>query len=293
MSGNNMSAGIIIAMIAQYFVEFIFYSFLGWVWESIYCTLKEHKWQDRGFLFGPVCPIYGFSVTGGAILFSFVPVFSDPSMPVYQIFLTSMTVSAVMEYATSYVLEKKFHARWWDYSSMPLNIHGRICLPCTLGFGAAGVVIVKYLLPFVSEAHHVLPSLAYEALSIVFAIIIGADLALTQASLSELLTTVESFHDEFNERAENTYQKIQEAPHAMAENLEYLQEQLQNARARAQASASERIHGLSSGAKHVLRSMAVFHAGENMDSEGRSAGERLKEAQSRLEEKIRKSRQKQ
>ena len=74
-------------IVAQCFVEFIFYSFLGWVWESIYCTAKEKKWADRGFLFGPICPIYGSSVVMASVLFSLIPALSDPSFPIWAIFL--------------------------------------------------------------------------------------------------------------------------------------------------------------------------------------------------------------
>ena len=207
-------------LIAQYFVEFIFYSFLGWLWESFYCTLKEHRWQDRGFLFGPICPIYGASVVAASILFRFVPVISSPDLPTWQMFLICMAGSAIAEFSTSWVLEKRFHARWWDYSKMPLNIQGRICLPVSLAFGAAGVVIVKYLLPVMMQAHTVFPALGYEGLSLGFAILFGADFALTEASMSALLSEIEAFHEEFNEKAESTYEHIAQAPRHLEENLE-------------------------------------------------------------------------
>ena len=332
--------------ISQYFVEFIFYSFLGWIWESIYCTAKEHKWQDRGFLFGPVCPIYGSCVVAGSILFRYVPQISGPSFPMYAVFLLSMAVSAVAEYGTSWVLEKRFHARWWDYSKMPLNLHGRICLPVSLAFGAAGVVIVKYLIPLMAQTHQVFPGEVYEGLALAFALVLGGDFALTEASLSELLSEVVSFHNEFNTRAENTVEKIQETPHAVAAGIENTVEkiqetphavaagientvekiqetphavaagientvekiqeaphnvaegietrvnQLQERSARIQASAGRRFRGLSTGARHVLRNMTVFHGGEELVTEGKSAGEHLKEAQLRLEDRIRQRREK-
>ena len=129
-------------IITQCFVEFIFYSFLGWIWESIYCTAKEKKWADRGFLFGPICPIYGSCVVLTSVLFSLVPALSDPEFPLWAIFILCCLGSAVAEFGTSWVLEKRFHARWWDYSDMPLNIQGRICVPVSICFGLAGVLIV-------------------------------------------------------------------------------------------------------------------------------------------------------
>ncbi len=195
---------------SQYFVEFIFYSFLGWVWESVYCTIKEKKWADRGFLFGPICPIYGSCVVATSILFNLVPALSDPSFPIWAIFILWYIGSAIAEFGTSWVLEKRFHARWWDYSTIPLNIQGRICVPVSIAFGAAGVLIVKYLIPVINGMHSTVHPLIYEIFALIFAAIFGADFALTEASLSALLKDVEKMHAEFNEKAQCRYEKFQE-----------------------------------------------------------------------------------
>lgn len=203
--------------IAELFCHFIFFSFLGWVWESIYCTAKEKHWQDRGFLFGPVCPIYGFCVVGAEIFFSLTADLDLPglTMPDWQLFLWSMAVCTIAEYLTSYFMEKKFHARWWDYSKNPLNLNGRICLFASMGFGAAGVWALRVLFPLLGSAQTVIPPFLYETMSLVFAFIIGGDLALTEASLSSLLVTIESFHQEFNEKAEETVVTVQEGPRTL------------------------------------------------------------------------------
>ena len=195
-------------LIAQYFVEFIFYSFLGWVWESIYCTANEKKWADRGFLFGPVCPIYGSCVVVTSFVFSLIPAFSDPDFPLWAIFIICLIGSAIAEFGTSWVLEKRFHARWWDYSDLPLNIQGRICLPVSICFGIAGVLIVKYLIPFVAGMHEMINPLVYEVLALLLAGVFGADFALTEASLSSLLKDVERMHAEYVERAQANYERV-------------------------------------------------------------------------------------
>ncbi|MCR5178655.1 MAG: putative ABC transporter permease [Lachnospiraceae bacterium] len=196
-------------IVAQCFVEFIFYSFLGWVWESIYCTAKEKKWADRGFLFGPICPIYGSSVVMASVLFSLIPALSDPSFPIWAIFLLCYAGSAIAEFGTSWVLEKRFHARWWDYSDIPLNIQGRICVPVSICFGLAGVLVVKFLIPFIAGLHSMIHPVVYEVLAIVLAAVFGADFALTEASLSALLKDVEKMHTEFVERAQSGVEKVQ------------------------------------------------------------------------------------
>ncbi|MDO4615281.1 MAG: putative ABC transporter permease [Lachnospiraceae bacterium] len=205
--------------VSQYFVEFIFYSFLGWVFESIYCSVKEKEWKDRGFLFGPICPIYGACVVTASLLFSQVKVLSDPDFPIWGIFLICMAGSAVAEFSTSWFLEKRFHARWWDYSDMPLNLHGRIALPVSVGFGIAGIAVVRYLIPFISGIHTGVPPMVYEVLALVMALLFGADFALTEAALSSLLKNVENYKAEFNRRAELAYNSISSAPKRLEEGV--------------------------------------------------------------------------
>ncbi len=198
--------------IAHYFVEFIFFSFLGWVWESVYCTVSEGRWQDRGFLFGPVCPIYGGCVVAASLVFGGLSRLSPAPAPLWQIFIICAAGSAVAEYATSWVLERRFHARWWDYSRLPLNLNGRICLPASLGFGLAGIVVVRYLLPWTANLHGAIPPMLYEGLAIGFAMLFGADVALTEASLSALIEDVARIHSDFNARAQETYEAVSRMP---------------------------------------------------------------------------------
>ncbi|MBQ8031319.1 MAG: putative ABC transporter permease [Butyrivibrio sp.] len=206
-------------VIAQYFVEFMFYSFLGWVWESIYCTAKEKKWADRGFLFGPICPIYGSCVVVASAVFSSIDVLRSPEFPIWGIFILCYIGSAVAEFATSWVLEKRFNARWWDYSELPLNIQGRICVPVSIAFGLAGVAVVKFLIPAIEGVHEVVSPVVYEVLAIILAAIFGADFALTEASLSALLKDVKQMHEEFNLKAQERYEKVAAAPKVIEQKI--------------------------------------------------------------------------
>ena len=214
-------------IIAQYFVEFIFYSFLGWVWESIYCSAKEKKWADRGFLFGPICPIYGSCVVVTSIVFSIFDFLKSPDFPIWGIFIICCIGSAVAEYSTSWVLEKRFHARWWDYSTIPLNLNGRICLPVSIAFGLAGVAIVKYLIPAIEGVHAVVNPMVYEVLAVIFAMLFGADFALTEASLSALLKDVEKMHEEFNAKAQRRYEQVASAPKIIEQKIQEEKEQVE------------------------------------------------------------------
>ena len=121
-------------------VSFVIYSFFGWIFECIYCSSIEKKWNNRGFLFGPLCPIYGVGALWIIILYK---IFCFTTI---ELFLVSFFGSMVLEYGTSFLLEKLFHARWWDYSNLPLNLHGRISLFTGIGFGLGGMFVIYMLM---------------------------------------------------------------------------------------------------------------------------------------------------
>lgn len=130
-------------LISKYIIYFIFYSFVGWLIEVIRIFLREKKFVNRGFFIGPILPIYGFGVlfitmliTGG---------FND----ILSVFLKCVFVCSILEYVTSYVMEKIFKARWWDYSNKKFNINGRICLETMIPFGVLGSLVVIVVHPFV------------------------------------------------------------------------------------------------------------------------------------------------
>ncbi len=129
--------------IGHIILYFFAYAFLGWVWETIYVSLQERKFVYRGFLLGPYCPIYGF----GTLLL--LEVLSPLKGNIPLLFVVSLLAMSVLEYLTSYVLEKLFHQRWWDYSNEPLNINGRVALKSSLFWAVMGVVIVLWLQPHV------------------------------------------------------------------------------------------------------------------------------------------------
>ena len=127
--------------LSRYFIYFIIYSFLGWSLEVI-CKLFEYKrFINRGFLIGPICPIYGYGVLTIIFLIG-----SDTS-DVLSVFLKAIFICSLLEYFTSYFMEKIFKARWWDYSKRKFNINGRICLETMLPFGILGCSVVYLLHP--------------------------------------------------------------------------------------------------------------------------------------------------
>ena len=128
-------------MLSKLIILFFIYSVIGYICEVINCYMANKKFKDRGFLLGPYCPIYGF----GALLLTL-------TLTKYQndlliLFATSMLICGILEYFTSYILEKIFKMRWWDYSKNKYNINGRICLETLIPFGLGGVIIIKLLNP--------------------------------------------------------------------------------------------------------------------------------------------------
>ncbi len=125
-----------------YFLLFIIYSFIGWGMECIVAYIDTKKLVNRGFLIGPLCPIYGYGVLG--ILF----LIGNNNKDLLSVFLKSIFICSIIEYITSYLMEKIFKARWWDYSNKKFNINGRICLEATLPFGILGTICYYILNPF-------------------------------------------------------------------------------------------------------------------------------------------------
>lgn len=127
-----------------YFSLFIIYSFIGWIMEVMWNLFTDKKLVNRGFLIGPYCPIYG---VGCLLLILLLGSFKE--QPVLLFFM-SIIVCSILEYSTSYIMEKLFKARWWDYSEYKFNLNGRICAATMIPFGVLGVLVVYYLNPFIS-----------------------------------------------------------------------------------------------------------------------------------------------
>lgn len=131
---------------------FLIYSLLGWIIETTYVFVKDNKFVNRGFLIGPVIPIYG---TGGMLIFMLFNRFKDKPL---LLFLASIIVCTILEYLTSYFMEKLFKTRWWDYSKRKFNINGRVCLFNSLCFGIMSIIIVYFANPlFLNIIHRIDP----------------------------------------------------------------------------------------------------------------------------------------
>ncbi|MDO4987156.1 MAG: putative ABC transporter permease [Candidatus Saccharibacteria bacterium] len=167
---------------AELVLYFTIYAVFGYLAEVITCSVSQKRVVNRGFLFGPVVPIYGFGaliILFAASLFDNPVIIDEPLsfssdlsviLPDFaRTFLLSLIACSVLEYFTSLALEKIFKVRWWDYSvKEKIHLNGRICLKNSLLFGLGGVVIVHWLHPLVARAVHWLSPTARLILAIVF-----------------------------------------------------------------------------------------------------------------------------
>ena len=186
-------------MIDRYIIYFFILSFVGYIYECIVMTIWIGKWDNRGFLFGPVIPIYGFGALFGTILFQYLYTDYTPM----SVFVIGMVASAILEYTVHYAMEKLFNAYWWDYSKAPLNINGRICLPATVGFGIAALIIVYGINPHLMPVLMGMDDTLADVLAIVLVIIFTIDWTLTVSILSSFTNRVEAMDSFINEHMEN------------------------------------------------------------------------------------------
>ena len=133
-----------------YVVLFIIYSIIGWIMEVTLGLIQKRKFVNRGFLIGPYCPIYGVGGIAITLLLSnFIETMENISL-VDSIWISSIVIICIcglLEYMTSYVMEKLFHARWWDYKKFKFNINGRICLETLIPFTIMGQIILRVTNP--------------------------------------------------------------------------------------------------------------------------------------------------
>jgi len=136
----------------NYIFYFIIYSFTGWLIEITYMFFTQGTFINRGFLYGPFCPVYGF---GALILITFL---KPRNQNVIWIFFASFILTSILEYFTGFLLETAFGKTWWDYSDQRFNINGRISLRNSLIWGVFSVLFIYFLQPVVSRAVRRMPS---------------------------------------------------------------------------------------------------------------------------------------
>lgn len=159
-------------------IFFTIYSFLGWCTEVMYYFKVERKFVNRGFLYGPFCPIYGFGLIA---LILILDNFKESNL--FILFLIATFVTSFLEYFTGLFLEKTFKSKWWDYTEDPFNLHGRICLLYSLIWGVASVAVVKLFHPLITKLLLYIPDFLDDILFFTVVIYFAVDFTFTILSL--------------------------------------------------------------------------------------------------------------
>ena len=197
------------------------------------------KWENRGFLFGPVIPIYGFGALVGTIVFDKLLVTYSP----LQVFLIGMFASAILEYVVHYTLEKLFNAYWWDYSKSPLNINGRICLPASIGFGLAALIIVYVINPFLIPIINGIGDVYADIISLIICVLFTVDFTLTISVLSGLQDRIIAVDDLINNHMDEIVGNVTDETKGIGQKFYNAVDRLEEGRKRILSDRIERVVG--------------------------------------------------
>lgn len=188
---------------------FLIYAFLGWCAEVAYAAFRTGDFVNRGFLNGPVCPIYGCGVL------VVVVVLNPLKESLLLLFCGSVILTSVIELITGFIMEKLFHNKWWDYSDRRFNICGYVCLLFSVLWGVGCVFILKAVHPAVYRLIRLMPKLAGSIVLIVLCLAFVVDLVITVASIlkfNERLKLLDEIAEKMkvisNEIGENIYEGV-------------------------------------------------------------------------------------
>lgn len=193
--------------IETYILLFTVYAIIGWLMEVTLGLFQHHKFVNRGFLIGPYCPIYGFGGVAITLLLSNFMKTIDSVSLVDSLWISTiviMFICGTLEYATSYFMEKIFHARWWDYHRFKFNINGRICLETLVLFGLAGPILLRITNPLILSGISYIPDLALNIIVITLFIVFVID---NIVSLNVILT-FKNVTREIKDNTEEITQKV-------------------------------------------------------------------------------------
>ncbi len=186
-----------------YFLLFMVYSIIGWCIEVLGKLIQCKRFINRGFLIGPYCPIYGY---GSLLITLLLKKYTEDPI---TLFIMCILICGVLEYLTSYSMEKLFKARWWDYSQNKFNINGRVCLETLIPFGILGVFIMYVSNPFILGKIELLPEVWLNFLSFSLLMIYIIDNIISTKIISYVKKAEKVVYENFDNTEEIT-KKVKE-----------------------------------------------------------------------------------
>ena len=201
-------------MIIKWFMWFVTYSFVGWFYESALCSVSGRRLVNRGFLTGPVCPVYGFGAL--AVIFALYGRITN----IFLIFLAAAFLTCALEYVTSWLMEKLFDTRWWDYSGRRFNLNGRVSLAGALVFGGLSVLLVKLIHPFVISLTDRIPPNDLSFSAVVAFVLLACDTAVSVRHILVLNGRLREIQSAFNGFVAQRMKRAEELKNALEERFE-------------------------------------------------------------------------
>lgn len=230
-----------------YFMLFFIYAILGWIIETTLVSIEKRKFVNRGFLIGPYCPIYGFG--GLAITILLKNYTKDPIV----LFLMAVIISGTLEYFTSYIMEKIFKARWWDYSAKKYNINGRICLETVVPFGILGCLVMYVLNPITFKYLNMLSNSMLNIISAICFTIFITDNIVSYNVISSFTKTVKTINvGKIKDNTEEITKKVRE----VLIGKSFFNKRLMEAYPNLQAKIKEKARQIAQKAKEVKTEMS-------------------------------------
>ena len=287
----------------QWALLFYFYCLCGWIWESCYVSARQRRWVNRGFLHGPLLPIYGSGAI--LILFAVIPVEDH----LFLVWLFGMIAATALEYVTGAAMEQIFKVRYWDYSKQKCNLNGHICLTSSIAWGFFSILLVRFIHPPVGRLLAHVPSWVVDPAALLLTAAFTADVVFSvQAALDlrDVLTRLTEENEELRrlaKRAEVAAAFAEDDLRRFREKTEVeklllqsrVQEELQELReARAQRAERRQSAWEESVRRRVrvkLEALAVIADAletcrDHLDSRSDLTGEALEARRAELEETI-------
>lgn len=199
--------------ISLLFLFFMIYAIIGWLCEEVYCSILEGHIVNRGFLNGPYCPIYGVGAL--VIIYVLAPYVDSP----LNVFVMGVFLTSLLEYITSWGMEKLFHAKWWDYSDHRFNINGRVCLLNSTMFGGLCLILMYLVHPLVKDLLNLFSKTQTMLISLILAILFTIDLVESVREILAFNKKLDAIYESTREFAENFKEKGLSTASAMSHRL--------------------------------------------------------------------------
>lgn len=189
--------------LSTYFVcmDFFIFCFAGWIYESLFVSIRSRKLVNRGFLVGPVLPLYGFGAVGVYLLLR--PFAEIPSL----LYVMGMLVATVLEYVTSVLLERLFHTKWWDYSEEPYNFQGRVALIPSMFWGILSLLMFDFFQPAATWVIQRIPDKAGHIALIFVSVVFCADVVYSVCAATNFRKQLENLY-EFKKELEGLLEDV-------------------------------------------------------------------------------------